>query len=375
MKLQSKFLALMLCFILAFSLPLAALANDDGDDRDVTQSNYSEEIEELQSEISDLEEEINDIEEEMDELEEQLEELETDYEAAEEEYEEAVEDNDTELAAEKQSLMEEIEEDIEELEEEIEEYEEDIEELEEQIKEFEEQIEELEEENDEEENDDDENGDEEIKPWEQLKNDLEGQKDEAEAEKDYAENQFEHYKKLYESTGEEQYLEEMEYWFEQRDYWFGEMRKFKTSMREVIKGKYTEEEWENLQELSETLQAKGLRTLPVNNIFVRNANVKFDTPPVIKDGRLLIPLRALSTATGANVKWNEDNKIITIEKGDIVIELEIDDNKIYIDGVESEIDVPAQLVNSRTVVPVRFIVQNLNLNVDWDSQDNTVEIY
>jgi hypothetical protein len=99
-----------------------------------------------------------------------------------------------------------------------------------------------------------------------------------------------------------------------------------------------------------------------------------DTPPVIKGGRVLIPIRAIAEATGSEVVWDDESHKITITKGDTVIVLTIDDDNVLINGKPYTIDVPAQLMNNRTVVPVRVIFEHLGLHVNWDPDTETVEI-
>ncbi len=146
-------------------------------------------------------------------------------------------------------------------------------------------------------------------------------------------------------------------------------------MKAVMKGLYSLEEIQAIEALGETLgEQEGIDVLPFNNVFVKNGSVKFDTPPVIKDGRLLIPLRALSTATGADVSWNEATGEITIVKDGNVIVLSLGATTMTVNDEVRTLDVPAELMNGRTVVPVRFIVENLDLEVNWDADTQTVEV-
>lgn len=48
--------------------------------------------------------------------------------------------------------------------------------------------------------------------------------------------------------------------------------------------------------------------------------------------------------------------------------------KLIIDGKEIETDVPPQIINGRTMVPVRVVAENLGCAVKWDKQNNTVII-
>lgn len=109
-------------------------------------------------------------------------------------------------------------------------------------------------------------------------------------------------------------------------------------------------------------------------VFYKGEEIKNDVAPVIKEGRVLIPLRALAEIIGAEVAWNQETKSITLTKEDKVIEIVIGDKFFEINGNKVEIDVPAQLINNRTVVPVRFISENLNHQVNWDADNESVDI-
>ena len=147
-------------------------------------------------------------------------------------------------------------------------------------------------------------------------------------------------------------------------------------LKEAAKKAYSQEELTKLQESLNEIKANypGIKTIPVENIISKRMNVKFDTPPVIKDGRTLIPVRALTQAFGAQVNWNAEEKKITILKDDVEMVLQIDSNITYVNGEEVEIDVPAEIMNSRTVVPLRFIVENMGLKLNWDDETETIEI-
>ncbi|MFZ5643727.1 MAG: copper amine oxidase N-terminal domain-containing protein [Bacillota bacterium] len=103
-------------------------------------------------------------------------------------------------------------------------------------------------------------------------------------------------------------------------------------------------------------------------------NIKFDVPPVIKEGRTLIPVRAIMNGLGAEVAWDEAAKTVTITRGDVTVVVTLDSRVITVNGQEQAMDVPAQLISNRTFVPIRFIAQALNMNVDWDEDSGTVDI-
>lgn len=109
-------------------------------------------------------------------------------------------------------------------------------------------------------------------------------------------------------------------------------------------------------------------------VFNKEGEVEFDVPPVIKEGRLLIPLRAISAAAGADVVYDHESKTITINQDDNTISMVIGEKFLTLNGEKVEIDVPATILENRTVIPLRMIVENLDLDVEWDAETQTVEI-
>lgn len=149
-------------------------------------------------------------------------------------------------------------------------------------------------------------------------------------------------------------------------------------IREEVKMTYSEEELESITKVSKEMekQNKNLKVLPVDSIVRGKAkgHFKFDTPPVVKEGRTLIPVRAITEGLGATVEWNGETKEVTIVKGDITIVIQLDSNVVTVNGEEVEIDVPAQAFSNRTYVPLRFIAETLGLKVSWDEETETIEI-
>ncbi|WP_129598014.1 copper amine oxidase N-terminal domain-containing protein [Anaerophilus nitritogenes] len=155
-----------------------------------------------------------------------------------------------------------------------------------------------------------------------------------------------------------------------------EVKKSIKDLKERAKKAYSQEELTKLQEAVNEMKLSypGIKTIPVENIISKRMNIKFDTPPVIKEGRTLIPVRALTQAFGAQVNWNSEDKIVTIVKDDMEMKVQIGSNVAYINGEEVQLDVSAETMNGRTVVPLRFIVEKMGLKVNWDEENQTIEI-
>ena len=95
---------------------------------------------------------------------------------------------------------------------------------------------------------------------------------------------------------------------------------------------------------------------------------------MIKNGRTLIPVRFLFEQMGANVDWNEREQIVTISKNDIVITLAVGSANAEINGKTVTMDAPTQIIYGKTMVPVRFISENLGYEVEWDDENRIITI-
>lgn len=109
-------------------------------------------------------------------------------------------------------------------------------------------------------------------------------------------------------------------------------------------------------------------------VLIEDEEIEFDVPPQIIDGRTLLPLRAIFENLGLTVGWDEKTRTVTGINEYIEIILRLDSVDARVDGVEKTLDVPAKSINGRTMVPVRFIAESLDMYVGWDGKNRTVII-
>ena len=109
-------------------------------------------------------------------------------------------------------------------------------------------------------------------------------------------------------------------------------------------------------------------------VYIDNNKVIFsgDQAPVVISDRTLVPLRKIFEKLGASVYWDDATQTVTAKKGTKEIKLTIGSTTAYINGKETALDVGAQLINYRTMVPVRFIAESLDCKVDWDDKSQKV---
>ena len=110
-------------------------------------------------------------------------------------------------------------------------------------------------------------------------------------------------------------------------------------------------------------------------VIVNGDEVAFpDQKPAIVNDRTLVPLRAIFEALKAEVAWNDETKTVTSKKGDISISLAINSDQLYQNGTPKTLDVPAQIMNGRTMVPVRANSEAFQCQVGWDQNTRTVTV-
>ena len=90
-----------------------------------------------------------------------------------------------------------------------------------------------------------------------------------------------------------------------------------------------------------------------------------DAKPYLYKDRTLVPIRFVSEAMGADVSWNGDEQEVTIVKGRDTIITHILSSKATLNGVMYAFDVSTRITDDRTFVPLRFVAEMLNCDVDF----------
>lgn len=115
-------------------------------------------------------------------------------------------------------------------------------------------------------------------------------------------------------------------------------------------------------------------TIDNNVASVSGRSVVMDNPPVIKNGRTMLPVRFVAESFGADVDRNDDENKVSVKYGDNEIVLYADSDKAYINGEEITIDSPAFNGNSSIYIPARFIFEAFGADVNWNGTTKTVDI-
>jgi len=110
-------------------------------------------------------------------------------------------------------------------------------------------------------------------------------------------------------------------------------------------------------------------------IALLNGHVlSFDVPPQIVNDRTIVPLRAIFEAMGASVEWDQRTQTVTARKGDDIVILKIGDTSPTVNGRVVPIDQPGFIVNGRTLAPLRFVAEAFGGTVTWDGAKRVAAI-
>ncbi len=109
-------------------------------------------------------------------------------------------------------------------------------------------------------------------------------------------------------------------------------------------------------------------------VYVDNSAVEMTQKPVILDGRTLVPVRAIFEKAGATVSWDSQDTSATIKKGDTAVYIKLNEDFIYKNDAPIVLDVPAQLIEGSTYLPVRAVSEAMGFGVTWDSANKSILI-
>lgn len=99
-----------------------------------------------------------------------------------------------------------------------------------------------------------------------------------------------------------------------------------------------------------------------------------DVAPIIQGERTFLPIRMIAEALGATVTWNDAEQSVTITDDDTTIIIYIGQAFALVNGEPVQLDVSAFIQNGRTYLPVRFVAESLDADVNWDQNTQQVTI-
>lgn len=109
-------------------------------------------------------------------------------------------------------------------------------------------------------------------------------------------------------------------------------------------------------------------------VEVDGERLSFDVPPMMIQNRTMVPLRGVFEAMGAQVNWDAPTATITANKADRDVKLTVGNRSATVNGRTVMLDAPPMIVRGSTMVPLRFVSEALGADVKWLSASQTVSI-
>lgn len=107
---------------------------------------------------------------------------------------------------------------------------------------------------------------------------------------------------------------------------------------------------------------------------INNTEVVSDVAPQVIDGRTMVPVRAIFEGVGAEVKWDSETKTITGNKNGTEVIMTVDSNIASVNGQNITMDCGPVIINNRTLAPARYVAEAFGCTVNWDNDSKTVNI-
>ena len=109
-------------------------------------------------------------------------------------------------------------------------------------------------------------------------------------------------------------------------------------------------------------------------LYLNDELLSTDQSPVLKNGRTMVPLRTIAEALNADVRWDKTAKAALITTDEITMQLPTDSTAATVNGEQVLLDTSAQIINGRTMVPLRFVAEQFALQVQWKADSYSVQL-
>lgn len=109
-------------------------------------------------------------------------------------------------------------------------------------------------------------------------------------------------------------------------------------------------------------------------VWLDGETLNLDALPEVKNGRTMVPVRAVAEAIGGDVEWVQDKQQVVMTRAGSTVTMTLDSTTATVDGQAVEMDVAPYATNGRTLLPARYVAEFFGQKVDWDGETHRVLI-
>lgn len=110
------------------------------------------------------------------------------------------------------------------------------------------------------------------------------------------------------------------------------------------------------------------------DIFINSEKAELTDEPIIKKGRVMVPIRLISDYLDIEIEWTDRKKAIKAKKDGLTVEILIGQSCMYKEWKKIPLDVCPELINSKTYIPIKAIEDVFGYGIKWDEDKNAVYI-
>lgn len=110
-------------------------------------------------------------------------------------------------------------------------------------------------------------------------------------------------------------------------------------------------------------------------LFLNRTELMPEVPPRIVNDLTLVPVRIISEELGAEVSWNQEKQQVTIKRDGALLQLAINNPVASVNGAAFKLETAPVLDSGTTLLPVRFVTENLGMDVQWDNLTRSVFLF
>jgi len=122
---------------------------------------------------------------------------------------------------------------------------------------------------------------------------------------------------------------------------------------------------------SQPLNVPAQEQVPIS-VLIDGLSLNMDVSPVIQNDRTLVPFRAIAEAMNINVSWDDQTSTVNATDGKTTVRLQINNRTAYLNNIPMTLDVAPQIVDGRTLIPLRFFSEAYKCQVNWNGAINQV---
>lgn len=107
-------------------------------------------------------------------------------------------------------------------------------------------------------------------------------------------------------------------------------------------------------------------------VFLDGKELKFDAKPQSVNSRVMVPMGVIFQEFGLSVDWNQAQKTATATNENLKIIFKLGSKTAFVNDVEMTMDAPAVAINGKTMIPLRFLSENMGYNIVWNNSSNII---